>query len=152
MRTLAAAVLAVLLVGASSGAQDKKGDAHRSHGELAVLAAAHGVTDAIRANNADALSDLLADDYMFVSARGAVLDKKAQVAAFRTGATHFDALTTSDEHVEMSPEMAAVTLVRHQTMRSKAGPNAPEVRAIQVFEHRHGRWLLVLSQQTNIQP
>lgn len=152
MKQLTVIAVAFFTISASAAAQETREGRRGTRDEDAVLAASQKTTEAVRHNDADELGEMLADDYYFVSARGKVLDKRAQLTAFRDGTTHFDALTTSDERVRMFKDVAVVTNIRHQKARSLAGPSADDVRVIQVYERRHGRWLLVVSQQTNIQP
>jgi Ketosteroid isomerase homolog len=150
MKAMTVTAMALLLSGSSVLAQRTQ-VAPRANGEQAVLAVVQKTTEALRHNDADALSAVLAEDYYYTGPRGNVLDKRAQVEALRNGTTKFEALTTSDERVRMFTDVAVVTLVRHQKGRGTAGPLAEEARAIQVFARRHGRWLMVVSQQTNVQ-
>ena len=106
MKKLTVATIALLIMSASAAAQESRKASGGTSDEQAVVAAS-------RRNSADELSEVLVDDDYYISRRGQVMDKRAQVAALRNGATHFDARSTSDERVRMFKAVAVVTLLRH---------------------------------------
>jgi ketosteroid isomerase-like protein len=80
---------------------------HESHHEIFQLEEAW--RNAILKADIPALDALLADDYMGISASGALQSKEQSLDSLRSGAMHFTAITISDRRVRFYGTTALVT-------------------------------------------
>ena len=111
------------------------------------------VTEALRLNDVQRLSQLYADDFRIINYRGRRLDKEAVLGAFRSGALRFDSLRTSDLDIRVYGDVAVVSGIQHQVAREPGGDSQAHpksVRYTHTYVTRDGRWRLVLSQITPI--
>ena len=75
---------------------------------------------AMRASNAEALDDLLADDLIFTHHLGGMMGKQDDLDAHRTGFVKVHAVTASDQRIRILGDVAIVT-VRLDIMGSFGG-------------------------------
>lgn len=111
------------------------------------------LTEALRRNDATKLAEIYADEFQLINFRGRQVDKPGVVAAVRSGALRFDALTTSDLQMRMYGTTAIIMGHQQQVAREpgadeQAHPN--DVRFTHVYVLRNNRWRLVASQITPI--
>lgn len=119
----------------------------------ALCDAESALTEALRRNDADRLSEIYTDDFQLTNYRGRLVDKAGVVAAVRSGALRFDALDTSGLQIRVYTDVGVITGVQHQVAREPGGdgqahPN--DVRFIHVYVLRNNRWRLAASQITPI--
>ena len=111
------------------------------------------LTAALRRNDANRLEQIYAQDFTLINYRGRRVDRAAVLAAIRSGALHFDSLTTSDLHLQVEGNVALLTGQQHQVAREPGtGETAhpQRVRFTHVYIQRGGKWLLLASQITPI--
>jgi uncharacterized protein (TIGR02246 family) len=111
------------------------------------------LTEALRRNDATKLAEIYADDFELINFRGRQVDKAAVLAAIRSGALRFDALTTSELQLRIYGNAAVITGHQEQVAREpgadeQAHPN--HVRFTHVYVLRNSRWRLVASQITSL--
>jgi ketosteroid isomerase-like protein len=113
-------------------------------------AADEAVAGALRANDAQALGQLLAADWVVISAHGAVADRDGFLAAIRSGAFTRKTLELSEPRVRVYGNTALVT-AQVKTSGVFGGRNFDVTeRETDVLIWRNGGWKAVLSHETEI--
>ena len=126
------------------------GDAARTLCEMELR-----LTEALRRNDADALSRIYADEFHLVNFRGTRVDKAAVLRALREGRLRFDSLVVSELHVRVYGDLGIISGRQNQVAREPgpdATPHPKIVRFTHVYVRREGTWQLIASQITPILP
>lgn len=106
--------------------------------------------DAMLRGDAQALSRLLADDYIGTGAHGRVRTKAQVLADYSSGAVKYESITEDDVTVRVYGTAAVVT-GRTRSKGKESGKNVDaEHRFTRVWIQERGRWLLVASQSSPI--
>jgi ketosteroid isomerase-like protein len=134
-------------------AQSYATECQRTEPARAVCAMDAALTDALRRNDAAQLAVLYADDFRLVNYRGREVDKAGVLAVIRIGTLRFDSLTTSELRLRLSESVALISGRQHHVAR-EPGPDdqahSKDVRFLNVYVRRDGRWSLVATQITPI--
>lgn len=113
------------------------------------------LTEALRRNDADALSQIYADEFRLINFRGTRVDKAAVLSALRQGALRFDSLVVSELEVRVYGDVGIISGRQKQVAREPGPDTAPHpkiVRFTHVYVRREGTWQLIASQITPILP
>src|SRR5262252_5841073 len=115
---------------------------HSAHATDQVLDLGQQWANAERAGDADALDQLLADDFLLVGPLGFMLDKTQYLGSRRSGDLQHESLRWDDVRVRGYRDAAVA--VGSQTQRSTfQGRDAPgRFRVTQVAVRRGDRWIL----------
>jgi ketosteroid isomerase-like protein len=90
---------------------------------------------------------LAADDYLYVSPSGLMMDRSAVLAVIRSPSYRLDHATRSDVVVRSVGQNAAILRHQFQGAGSYQGkPFADDNRCLMVWEKTAGQWRLVLDQ------
>jgi uncharacterized protein (TIGR02246 family) len=106
---------------------------------------------ALRAGDAKALDDLLADDFMLIDVlRGGEIPRAALLEAVAGAMVRFESIEVLETRVRRHGNAAIVT--GRTAMQGRAGDQAWSVRSryTHVFVEQSGRWRLVAAQGTPI--
>ena len=141
-----------LIQNASVTAQTPALSPASTRAESEVLAVVQDLQRANLHNDADALSRIYADDYIFTNYRGRTADKRKQLESVRSGVLVFDSVTVSDERVRVYGDAAVITFHRHQVAHVSGEPRPGDVRVTDVLVWGSRGWQLVAAQVTPIQP
>ena len=118
--------------------------------EREVLAANAAFDRAIVARDADAYAQILADEFIFTGADGAVSDKKGEIAKVRSGDLTFESGKSEYVRVKVYGNPAVVTGRFSAKGKNKGRDFTFVERYTAVFVKRDGRWQMVAEQATEI--
>jgi ketosteroid isomerase-like protein len=105
-------------------------------------------TQAILKNDAEAIGEFLADDWIIIDAEGGIIDKSRFQDVIRSGALTHELMESDDVRVRVYGDSSVVTGLT-TTKGSFMGQDfSTRERATDLFVKRDGRWLCVLSQLT----
>ena len=96
------------------------------------------------------LSNIYADDYVLVTAEGAVRTKADQINELRSGQLQFQPVEIIDRTVRVYNGTAIVLSHERSTIIRNGQNIGGDFRANRVYAKRDGRWQLVLTQATRI--
>lgn len=153
MRSPKTLTLAIALWVASADRVEGQASCQVSEAARAVCAVEAKLTEALRLNDAARLSEIYADEFLLINYRGRQVDKNAVLAAIRSGALHFDSLSTSQLETRVYGEVALVTGVQRQVAREPGADTTAHpanVRFTHLYVLSDGRWRLTKSQITPI--
>ena len=106
--------------------------------------------EAMRANDADALSRIIADDCIFTNERGMVFGKSHRIDVTKSGKVVFSAYDIDDVNVQLHAGIAVVT--ERATTKGNDEYHTGQFRYTKVFARRNGRWQLVAAQKGFVLP
>lgn len=107
--------------------------------------AVHGWDEAMVANDADAIGQFMADEWVIVGPDGSITRKADFLSVVASGDLHHDVMTSEDLEVRQYGE-TAVVLARGVSGGTFRGQPFREVeRASNVFLRRDGRWVCALT-------
>jgi len=107
--------------------------------------------DAELKSNIAAMSALLADDYMSITASGTLQNKDQALASLRAGKTHFVSLDLSDRKVRYYGGTAIVTSIARVKGVSPEGDVAGNFRYTRVYvRDSAGKWKIVSFEASRI--
>jgi uncharacterized protein (TIGR02246 family) len=102
--------------------------------------------------NGAALADLLADDYVGITAKGAIQTKDQAVANLKSGALQVTALTINDRKVRVYGATAVVTSLAELTGGKKDQEVTGRYRYTRVYvRNQTGQWKIVSFEASRIQ-
>jgi ketosteroid isomerase-like protein len=109
--------------------------------------------EAYRNRNAAWFERNFADNATSIDSRGLLLTKAQEIASLRTDRTAVESLELSDLNVRVEGDVALVTGVNRIRGRDEQGrPMDRRVRFTDTFVRRDGRWLVLATQGTRIEP
>ncbi len=100
---------------------------------------------AFRRNDAAALDQIMADDFVFTDPRGASITKGRWLEELASGAFAFESVEIEGMHVRLAGEAALVTGLITLKARSQGGGYNGQFGVVDVYMKREGRWQLALS-------
>jgi ketosteroid isomerase-like protein len=107
--------------------------------------------DAVLKGNTAAMSGLLADDFMAITASGTLQTKEQALAHLRDGSTHFAALDLSDRKVRFYGTTALVTSLAEVRATTPEGEVSGSYRYTRVYvRDEHGAWKIVSFEASKI--
>jgi hypothetical protein len=119
--------------------------------ETNVLAAERAFFTALVEGRADALDQILSNDFLLIDVmQGAEISKAALLAVIESGQLRFDAIQPVDSHVRLYQTTAVVIGRTEMKGRFEGTPFAASSRYTHVYVERDGAWRLVSAQGTPI--
>jgi uncharacterized protein (TIGR02246 family) len=119
----------------------------QTQNEQAIKKAMEDVSTALKANNADALGALLADDYTFVNPQGALMNKTQRLQSMKSGEVVFESFNYSDVKVREYGNTAIVTTKVNVKLK---GQDPSAAIATLVWLKKDGNWQMIASQSTPV--
>jgi ketosteroid isomerase-like protein len=142
---LSALLVAAMLVCASPvllGAGMPRAQKHESRHEIDQLE--ENWRDAILKSNTTVMENLLADDYMAITASGMLQTKEQALASLRAGRIHFTTLDISDRKVRFYGTTALVTSLASVAGTTGEGDVSGSYRYTRVYvKDAQGAWKIV---------
>lgn len=108
--------------------------------------------DALLTNNIAEISNLLADDYLGISANGTLQTKADVLANRRTGRVKFTRLDLSDIKIRIYGTTAVVTSKADVEGTSESGPIGGHFRYTRVYTERGKQWKIVSFEASRVHP
>jgi len=106
---------------------------------------------AILASDSKALSNLLADDYMAITASGTLQTKDQTLANMRSGRLHITSLAVADRKVRFYAKTAVVTSVAHVEGSNQEGSVSGDFRYTRVYvKNQQDEWKIVSFEASRI--
>jgi len=100
--------------------------------------------NAIMTRNASALDDLLADDYIAITANGTLQSKDQTLAGMRAGTVHFNSIELTDRKVRFYGQTALVTSRAEINGSNADGDISGSYRYTRVYiRDDQGKWKIV---------
>jgi ketosteroid isomerase-like protein len=128
-----------------------RGEKHEGRREIDQMEEAW--RNAVLTGNVAAMDDLLADDYIAISARGTLQTKEDTLARMRSGLRHITALELSDSKVRFYGATALVTSFVHVTGVNADGEAIGDYRYTRVYvRNAQGKWKIVSFEASKIRP
>lgn len=119
--------------------------------EEAVRRVEDQITEATGRNDADALSQLWATDYVFVNPAGQLLTRVRRLELFRTGELKVERYTRDQETIRVYGS-TAIVIYRSTVVGARGATDISSARRVTtVLVKRDGRWQAVSQQSTPIQ-
>ena len=106
---------------------------------------------AIQAGDTATLQTLLANEYVFVDANGATLNKAQEIARYQSGEVRFSSFATSDKKVTVFVGGAVVTGRAAVKGKFKKEDISGDYRFVDVIERRKNTWQPIFSQITKVE-
>ena len=103
---------------------------------------------AIVKNDAEAIGQFLADDWIIVDADGGVIDKSHFLGVIKSGALTHELMESDDVRVRVYGDTAVVTALTKTKGKFTGQDFSTQERATDVFVKQDGRWQCVFSQLT----
>ena len=117
-----------------------------------VCAVENQLADAVRQNDATAISRIYADDFILINYRGITLDKRTVLRALQSNALHFDSLIVNERRPRVYGTTAVITGSYHQRSNVRGTAEPSDVRFTHVYVFRGGKWQLEVAQITAMIP
>lgn len=105
---------------------------------------------AIVANDADAIGQFLADDWIIVDPDGGIIDKPRFLGAIRSGVLTHEAMNSTDVLVRIHAGAATVTALTTSEGKFMGKEFTTLERATDVFVRGNDRWQCVITQLTRL--
>ena len=107
-------------------------------------------TRAVAANDAAAIGQFVADDWVIVDADGGVIDRSRFLNVIESGALSHESMESADFEVRLHGDTAVVTGITTSKGQFMGEAFATRERATDVLARLDGRWLCVFSQLTRV--
>jgi ketosteroid isomerase-like protein len=126
-----------------------RGERHESRHEIDQLE--QSWKDAIIARNIQAMDDLLAADYIAITANGTLQSKEQTLENLKTGVLHFSSIDFSDRKVRFYRQTALVTSRAEVSGKTGEGDISGSYRFTRVYvRDGHGAWKIVSFEASRI--
>ena len=146
--TVPAIVLLIIALGQAAGQQ---ADQHHKI-EQEVMQLERKRNEALAQRDLTVIDGTMAEQYIFITPSGQVINKAQEMASFRAGATQFESFTTEDVNVR-GYENTAVVTGRAMVKGQSAGQDiSGEYHYMRVYAKPHGELQIVTSHFTRIVP
>jgi ketosteroid isomerase-like protein len=103
---------------------------------------------AVANNDADAIGNLLADDWVIVDPDGGIIDKSRFLGVIRSGALSHEMMESDDLRVRIYENTAVVTALTTTKGRFMGQDFTSCERATDIFVNQNDRWRCVFTQLT----
>jgi uncharacterized protein (TIGR02246 family) len=122
--------------------------------EAEVLRLNERLSAAVLASDAAAMGEILAPEYVFISASGgAGGTRQSMLSAYAAGALRYEDYRADSVRVRVFGDAAIVTCLIVRRGRSASGGDlSGRFRSTRVYVRREGRWQLVSAQETRVAP
>jgi uncharacterized protein (TIGR02246 family) len=145
-------VAAVLLVSACVGLAFAQSQAPPTQGPSAAEAVKqieHDWVDAVKAGDADKVSEILADDWIGIGYDGTRETKKSHLAEMKSGTAKLESFEFGPMDVKVLGNVAVVQGSNTEKSTTTDGKDSSGKYAwMDVFVKRDGKWVIVRSQST----
>jgi ketosteroid isomerase-like protein len=106
---------------------------------------------AVLASDANAVGDLLAEDYTAITSNGTLQTRQDWLASLRSGRVHFTSLEISDRKVRFYGDTAVVTSRAEVERTNTEGPVTGSYRYTRVYvRNSQGKWKIVSFEASRI--
>jgi len=105
-------------------------------------------TEAIVANDPEAIERFVADDWIIINSDGGIIDKERFLGVIKSGALTHEMMESDDIRVRIYGESAVVTGLARSQGKFMGQDFSTRERATDVFVRHDGQWRCVLSQLT----
>lgn len=105
-------------------------------------------TEAIVANDPEAIERFVADDWIIINADGGIIDKERFLGVIKSAALTHEMMESDDIRVRVYGESAVVTALATSKGKFMGQDFSTRERATDVFVKCDGQWRCVLSQLT----
>jgi ketosteroid isomerase-like protein len=105
-------------------------------------------TQAIVKNDAEAIGQFLADDWVIIDPDGGMIDKSRFLTVIKSGTLTHESMESDDVVVRIYGDSAVVTALTTSKGKFMKQDFTTRERATDVFVKQNGRWQCVLSQLT----
>lgn len=106
--------------------------------------------EATTANDLEALERILADELTYTHTTGQTETKNEFLATLRSGRLRYDAIEPADVQVRIYGDTGVVTGRAHLQVQTPIRAVALDLRFLEVYVRRDGRWQLVAYQSTRL--
>jgi ketosteroid isomerase-like protein len=103
---------------------------------------------AIIRNDADAVGQFLADDWIIIDPDGGVIDKARFLSVIKSGALTHEQMDSDDVRIRIYGDTATTTALTRTKGKFMGQDFTTQERATDVLVKRDGRWQVVFSQLT----
>lgn len=103
---------------------------------------------AIVKNDAEAIGQFLANDWIIIDADGDIIDKSRFLGVVQSGALTHEMMESDDVRVRIYGDTAVVSGLTRTKGRFMGQDFSTQERATDVFVRQNGRWQCVVSQLT----
>jgi ketosteroid isomerase-like protein len=104
--------------------------------------------EAVVKNDAEAISRLVADDWIIVDADGGIVDKQHFLGVITSGAVTHELMKSDDTRARVYGDSAVVTALTRTKGKFMGQQFSTQERATDVFAKLDGQWRCVLTQLT----
>ena len=105
-------------------------------------------TEAIVANDPEAIERFVADDWIIINSDGGIIDKGRFLGVIKSGALTHEMMESDDIRVRIYGESTVVTGLARSQGKFMGQDFSTRERATDVFVRHDGQWRCVLSQLT----
>lgn len=124
---------------------------HQSSYETAVRERETQLEDAYLRADTKSLESIYADDAVFVTPYGTVLQKNQEIESRASGSLRFESYHVDEIRVRIYGDAAIVNLTATIVGRNRFGSMNGQYRYTRVYVRRNASWQLVAGQSTRIQ-
>jgi ketosteroid isomerase-like protein len=150
-RRLGSIVVAALLIACALPIHAGQNKPRKHDGRHQIDQLEEAWRTAVIQSDTNALSNLLADDYMAITASGTLQTKEQALANMRSGRVHVTSLTVSDRKVRFYAKTAVVTSGAHVEGTNQEGPISGDFRYTRVYvKNQQGDWKIVSFEASKI--
>ena len=107
-------------------------------------------SQALTANDAEAIGRFLADEWIIIDPDGGMIDKTRFLDVIKSGALTHELMESDNARVRVYGNTAIVTALTTTKGKFSGQPFTTHERATDVFVKEHGHWHCVLSQLTKL--
>ncbi len=94
--------------------------------------------------NTTTIASMLSDDYLGIYSDGTLATKPETIASFKTGATHFTTINTSDRKIRIFGSSTAVVVSKAEVIGKIGGEQVNgHYRYTRVYHRANGAWKVV---------
>jgi ketosteroid isomerase-like protein len=150
-RRIAYCLALLLILGASPLLMRAMGRAERHESRHEIDQLEEAWRNAVLHRDATALNNLLAEDYIAITANGTLQSRDETLASLRSGTVHFDSITFSDRKVRFYGTTALVTSRAEISGGTPHGDISGSYRYTHVWvRNGHGTWHIVSFEASRI--
>ena len=124
--------------------------AFADNAERAVLQMEEARVHAMLAGNLPALSEFLSADLTYVHSGGQLETRSEFIERLKTGKLRYRRFDRQEVRARVYGKTAVVTGRAHVEVDADGGPNAFEIRFLDVWVRQNGRWQMVAWQSTRL--
>jgi ketosteroid isomerase-like protein len=124
------------------------GQSKQDKTQAEVLRLEKEFSEAVVKNDATAVGQFLADDWIIIDPDGGIIDKAAFLGVIKSGTLTHEMMESEDPRVRVYGNTAIITALTKTKGKFGGQAFTAEERATDVFVKHNGRWLCAFSQLT----